>query len=113
MRALGPEAEDARRHLVEYVQTSLKGANILEEDPQAEASLEAARTSLRAIRVSGEQKIALWNDARQLGRQVVRQRWVVLDEYGGTIPRPLITIVILCWPSSSPVSDIGLRATPS
>src|SRR6516225_10753844 len=49
MRALGPEAEDARRHLVEYVQTSLKGANVLEEDPQAEASLEAAGTSLRAI----------------------------------------------------------------
>jgi hypothetical protein len=72
MRALGPEAEDARRHLVEYVQTSLKGANILEEDPQAEASLEAAGTSLRAIRVSGEQKVALWNDARQLYRQVVR-----------------------------------------
>jgi len=95
MRALGPEAEDARRQLVEYLQTSLKGANILEEDPQAEASLEAAGTRLRAIRVSDEQKVALWNDARQLYRQVVRQRWVVLDEYGGTIPRPLITIVML------------------
>src|SRR5262249_37410346 len=88
MRALGPEAEDARRHLVEYVQTSLKGANILEEDPQAEASLEAAGTSLRAIRVSGEQKVALWNDARQLYRQVVRQRWVVIDQYGGADPTP-------------------------
>ena len=55
MRALGPEAEDARRDLVEYVQTSLKAANILEEDPQAEASLEAAGTRLRAIRVSDEQ----------------------------------------------------------
>jgi hypothetical protein len=95
MRAMGPEAEDARRHLVEYVQTSVKGANILKEDPQAEASLEAAGTSLRAIRVSDEQKVALWNDARQLYRQVVRQRWVVLDEYGGTIPTPLIVLVIL------------------
>jgi hypothetical protein len=95
MRALGPEAEDARRHLVEYVQTSLKGPNILEEDPQAEAALEAAGTSLRAIRVSDEQKVALWNDARQLYRQVVRQRWVVIDEYGGTIPPLLITMVIL------------------
>ena len=95
LRALSPEADDARRRLVEYVQTSLKGGNILVENPQAEASLEAARTSLRAIRLSDEQKIALWNDARQLDRQVVRQRWVVLDEYGGTIPRPLITIVIL------------------
>jgi hypothetical protein len=95
MRALGPEAEDARRHLVEYVQISLNEDNILQEDPQAEASLEAAGTSLRAIRVSDPQKIALWNDARQLYREVVRQRWVVLDEYGGTIPRPLITVVIL------------------
>jgi uncharacterized membrane protein len=95
MRALGPEAEDARRHVVEYVQVSLKGANILEEDPQAEASLEAAGTSLRTIRVSDEQKLALWNDARQLYRQVVRQRWVVIDQYGGTIPPLLITMVIL------------------
>ena len=39
MRALSPEADDARRHLVEYVQTSLKGANILHEDLQTEASL--------------------------------------------------------------------------
>jgi hypothetical protein len=95
MRALGPEAEDARRHLVEYVQTSLKDDNILEENPQAEASLDAAGTSLRAIRVSDEQKVALWNDARELYRQVVRQRWVVVDEYGGTIPTPLIIMVIL------------------
>jgi hypothetical protein len=95
LRALSPEAEDARRHLVEYVQTSLKGANILQEDHQAEALLEAAGTELRAIRVSDEQKVALWNDARQLYREVVAQHWVVLDEYGGTIPRPLITIVIL------------------
>jgi hypothetical protein len=95
MRALGPEAEDARRHLVEYVQTSLNRSNILEEDPQAEASLEAAGSSLMAILVSDEQKVALWNDARQLYRQVVQQRWVVLDQYGGTIPPPLITVVIL------------------
>jgi hypothetical protein len=95
MRGLGSEAEDARRHLVEYVQTSLKGANILEEDPQAEASLEAAGTSLRAIRVSDEQKIALWNDARQLYREVLLHRWVMIDEYGGTIPPLLITMVIL------------------
>src|SRR5262252_1521119 len=32
LRALNPEAEDARRHLVQYVQTSLKGGNILEPD---------------------------------------------------------------------------------
>jgi hypothetical protein len=93
MRGLGPEAEDARRHLVEYLQTALKDRNIL-ENPKAEALLEAAGASLRAIQVSDEQKIAIWNDARELYREVVRERWVLIDEYGGTIPRPLITVVI-------------------
>ena len=74
MRALGPEAEDARRHLVEYVQTSLKGAHVLEEDPQAEASLEAAGTSLRAIRVSDEQKVALCAPTLSTGRTAALDR---------------------------------------
>jgi len=95
MRGLGLEAEGARRHLVEYVQTALKEAVALEENPQAEASLEAAGAGLKAILVSDEQKVALWNDARQLYQQVVRQRWVVLDASGGTIPTPLVGMVIL------------------
>jgi hypothetical protein len=95
MRSLAPEAEDARRHLVDYVRIALSGANILEAQPQAEASLDAAGTSLRAIRVADEQKVALWNDALQLFRQVVRQRWVVVDASGGTIPTPLIILLIL------------------
>ena len=95
MRGLGPEAQDARRRLVEYVQTSLKDASMLQEGPQAAAVLDAAGSSLRAIRVSDEQKVALWNDARQLYRQVVRQRWVLVDASGGTIPTPLIILLIL------------------
>src|SRR5262249_56972347 len=108
MRALGPEAEDARRHLVDYVQTALKEANVLEESPQAEASLEAAGASLRAIRFSDEQKVALWNDARELYRQVVRQRWVVIDASGGTIPTPLIIVLIL-WLAIT-FASFGYRA---
>lgn len=95
MRALGSEAENARRHLVEYVQTGVKEDNILEEDPQAEASLDAIGAGLRAIRVSDEQKIALWNDALELYRRVARQRWVLVDASGGTIPTPLIILMIV------------------
>jgi hypothetical protein len=95
MRGLGPEADDARRHLLGYVQTSLHQVNILEENPDAEASLDAAGTSLRAMRVSDRQKVALWGDARQLYREVVRQRWVAIDASGGTIPTPLIILLIL------------------
>jgi hypothetical protein len=95
MRALGPQAGEARRHLVEYVQTSLHEDSILEEDPEAEASLDAVGTSLRAMQLSGDQEVSLWNDARLLYRQVVQQRWVVVDQSGGTIPRPLVVMLII------------------
>jgi hypothetical protein len=95
MRGLGPEAEDARRHLLGYVQTSLKEVNILRENPDAEASLDAVAISLREFKASDEQKVALWNDALQLYRAVLRQRWVVVDALGGTIPTPLIIMLIL------------------
>jgi len=95
IQGLGQEAEDTRRHLVEYAQTSLKGANILKEEPQAEVLLSAAGNSLRAIRVSDQQKVALWNDALLLYRQVMQQRWVTVDAAGGTIPTPLIIMLIL------------------
>ena len=93
IRGLGQEAEDARRHLVEYVQIELKDGNIFEEDPEAEASLNAAGTSLKAIQVSDEQKVTLWNDALVLYRQIVHEYWVPAS--GGTIPTPLIITLIL------------------
>jgi hypothetical protein len=95
MRALGPQAGEARQHLIEYVQTSLHEESILDEDPEAEASLDAVGASLRAMQLSGDQQVSLWNDARFLCRQVVQQRWVVVDQSGGTIPRPLIVMLII------------------
>ena len=93
IRGLGPEADDARAHLVEYLQTSLKEANILEEDPQAEDLLVAAGNSLKAIPVSDQRKVALWNDALILYRQIVHEHWGMAE--GGTIPTPLIVMLIL------------------
>jgi hypothetical protein len=95
MKALGPQANEARRHLTEYVRTSLTDASILEENSRAEALLNAAGASLRAIQVSNDQQVSLWNDARLLYRQIVRQRWVVIDQSGGTIPKPLIVMLIV------------------
>ena len=94
MRALGPEAEDARRHLLKYIQLAVNDVDPLEENRYAEASLDAAGASLRAIRASDRQKLALWIDARRLYRRVVRQRWVVIDAAGGSIPTPLIVLLI-------------------
>jgi len=95
IRGLGPEAEDTRRYLVEYVRLVLKDPYVLEANPQGEAWLNAAGISLKAIRVSDEQKVMLWNDALILYRQVVQQRWVLVAADGGTIPAPLIILLIL------------------
>ena len=108
MRSLEPQAAEARGHLRDYILASLKEPNILEEDPEAAGSLEAAGASLRAIHVSDDQKLALWNDARQLYRQVVQQRWVVVDTSGGTIPTPMIVLLIL-WLSAA-FAGFGFRA---
>ena len=108
MRALGPDADEARRNLLDYTRTALKDANIQEEDPQAEGFLEAAGVSLRAIRVSDEQKPALWNDARRLYRPVLQERWIMVDAAGGTIQTPTIVILIL-WLSAI-FAGFGCRA---
>ena len=57
--------------------------------------LETIGTGLRAIRASDEQKVELWNNALRLYRQVIDQRWVLVDASGGTIPTPLIIMLIL------------------
>lgn len=96
LKALGPPADETRRAIAEYVRVSLREPNIVVEDPEAEAALDAGGASLRAMRPSDEQQIALWNDARQLYRQVVRDRWITVDESGGTIPSPL-TAMLIIW----------------
>jgi hypothetical protein len=95
MRALGPETEDARRRLVEYIKAVLsEWQDSFGAVPRHEASLEAAGISLSAIRVPEEQK-ATWEYARDLYRQVIRQRRIFADALGRTIPTPLIILLIL------------------
>ncbi len=96
LRTLGPEADEARPRLVEYARTALDEDDILEAGLQAEAWLDAAGASVRAIKASTDQKPAVWNDARQIYRRVVQERWVVIDAAGGTIPAPLI-VALTVW----------------
>jgi hypothetical protein len=108
LRTLGAQADEARRHLVDYARTAVNEADILQADPEAEASLDATGVSLRTIRVSDDQALAVWNDARQIYRQVERERWVVVDAAGGTIPMPLI-VTLIAWLAAIFVG-LGYRA---
>jgi len=96
LRTLGPEAGEARRDLADYLRTGLGQGNILDADRRAEAALDAAGASLRSIKAPDGQRLALWNDARELYRQVVRERWIFVDAAGGAIPAPLI-VALVAW----------------
>jgi uncharacterized membrane protein len=94
MKAFGPLGDQAREHLIAYVRLSLDDPNIVDRNPRAEALLESVGASLREIRPANDDERALWNDARQIYRQAVRQRWIVVDAVRGTIPAPVIIIVV-------------------
>jgi hypothetical protein len=96
VRTLGPEGVETRQYLREYVETVLKNGNIVLADPGAEDRLDAAGSSLLGSRPTDDPQRALWNDARDLFRQTVQQRWVMVNESGRAIPRPLI-VLLICW----------------
>lgn len=94
MRSLGPAGDEPRRLLVDYLRTALLDPYVVSDDPRAEAALEQVGESLRAIRLSDDQQIAIWNDARAAYRQAFRLRWVTVDAAGQTLPGPLLALLV-------------------
>lgn len=95
LRSIGSGADDTHRLLVAYVQRAVAHVPVVEADREAERLLNEVGSSLQTIRPDDDQKAAIWNDARQLYREVVHQRWVIIEQSDGTIPAPLIVIVII------------------
>lgn len=111
MRTLGADADEARRNLAAYVEHALGPSPAQQGSVTSEHLLDAVGTSLRAIKVSGDQQIELWNDARQIYREVVRQRWSLIEESGGGLPNVMIAIVI-AWLVLI-FASLGFRAPPN
>jgi hypothetical protein len=96
VRALGPAGEDIHRGIIAYLDRALGASPGVAPDRQAEILLEEVGNRLRAVEAANEQQTALWNEARQLYKAVLDQRWVIVGQSGGTIPAPLI-IVMIAW----------------
>jgi amino acid transporter len=96
MRTLGPEADETRRHLVAYVEHALGPSPVQQGSDTSEHLLDAIGTSLRTIKLSGDQQIGLWNDARQIYHEVVRQRWSLVEQSGGGLP-PVMIAIVIAW----------------
>ncbi|WP_457090063.1 bestrophin-like domain [Microvirga sp. P5_D2] len=96
VRTLGPAGDDIHRGIIAYLDRALSASPGVDPDRQAEILLEDVGNRLRAVQATGDQQTALWNEARQLYRAVLDQRWVIIGQSGGTIPMPLI-VVVIAW----------------
>lgn len=81
LQTYGEGAGETRRRLKAYV---ARAANsqwtssdpLLVSDEASEALLDDVGRSLRVISPTGDQQLAVWNDARQEYRKIVQERWL-------------------------------------
>lgn len=101
MRLAGPETAAAREQLEAYVQRAIAGTwpgsgPTLLEDRTAEGMLDEVETSLKAIRASDPDRNDLLQDARRRLQKVVELRWSLIEQSAGTIPAPLV-VMLVAW----------------
>ncbi|KWV51519.1 hypothetical protein AS156_12830 [Bradyrhizobium macuxiense] len=109
LRPLGPSADEPRRYLLNYVEQALKDEPIVRATEDSEAWLDRIGSSLRALRFDDdEQKIALWNEARSVYRQMLQQRWTFTEQSDNPFPSPMVGILI-AWLTLM-FATLGFRA---
>ncbi len=94
IRSMGPITDEVHSSLIAYIERALNDTPIIAADRTAERLLDEIGNRLRQLQPSDDQQRALWTEARQLYRELVDQRWVIVGQSDGTIPQPLVVIVI-------------------
>jgi hypothetical protein len=101
LRFYGPGAENARALLTRYTQRALEetgpgeGAIPLVEDQTAGALLERTEAAILALPTDPRQP-RLADEAATEIRNVVRQRWTLIDESGSAVS-PYVLAVLVLW----------------
>jgi hypothetical protein len=101
LRFYGPGAENARALLTRYTQRALEetwpgeGAIPLVEDQTADALLEQTEAAILALPTDLRQP-RLADEAATEIRNVVRQRWTLIDESGSAVS-PYVLAVLVLW----------------
>ncbi len=99
LRTYGLEATETRKRLKNYVEKTLTNPAraatdpLVKSDRTSEIALNAVGDSLALIVPSDPGHVVLWNDARQQYQRIVEQRWVIVEQSEGVIPRPLISML--------------------
>jgi hypothetical protein len=101
LRHFGPDAADVRQRLATYVQQAVDGTwradgtRVL-DDRVAERRLDDVGNALAAIRPSDPVRAELWREAEFNYQNVVKRRWVLIEESEGTIPAPFL-VMLVTW----------------
>ncbi len=101
LRHYGPEASDVRQRLRAYVRQAINGtwgadASPVLEDRAAETLLDEVGNGLAAMRPSDPVRTEMWREAEVSYQNVVRRRWVLIEESEGTIPTPFL-VMLVAW----------------
>ncbi|QFY61431.1 DUF4239 domain-containing protein [Rhizobium grahamii] len=99
LRTYGIEATETRARLQTYVEKALANPApaqdpLVKSDRTSELALNAVGDSLSLIVPKDPGHAALWSDARQQYQKIVEQRWIIVEQSEGVIPRPLITMLV-------------------
>lgn len=99
LRTYGIEANETRARLQTYVEKALSNPApsqdpLVKSDRTSELALNAVGDSLSLIVPRDPGHAALWSDARQQYQKIVEQRWIIVEQSEGVIPRPLITMLV-------------------
>jgi Protein of unknown function (DUF4239) len=101
LRNYGPEATDVRKQLASYVEQAVagtwpvQGTSVL-DDRAAERLLDGVRAALLAIRPNEPVRFELWREAHNNLQNVVKGRWILIEQSEGTIPTALL-VVVVAW----------------
>jgi hypothetical protein len=99
LQQYGPETAQARELLLAYTRRAADiEPNAAGEiaDRTSEGLLNDVGTSLRELKPDTAEHLSLRNDALAEYRKLVEQRWVLVEQSEGTIPAPLI-IMLVTW----------------
>ena len=101
LRQYGPETAEVRQPLVAYVQRQTNNWTEANETPLvanrlSERLLTEISTRLNALQPADAAHVSLLEDAHQHLQKVVELRWALIEQSEGTIPRPLI-VMLVAW----------------
>jgi|LNFM01.1.fsa_nt_gb hypothetical protein len=99
MRLYGPETDDARQPLITYLERAVgrpasNDDNHLAANRLSEHLLTEIGNRLRALTPPNDAQASLRRDAEQRLQKVVELRWVLVEQAEGSIPPPLVAMLV-------------------